>query len=49
MRQKLAAVRAGDVDLVDGDDGSGAAGAAVDEEAEREAWFLQLDLYATKV
>lgn len=35
---------------LDDDEEDGGAGAApVDEEAEREAWFLQLDLYAIKV
>lgn len=44
-RQRVAAARAVDLD----DDEGGIAGGAVDEDTEREAWFLQLDLYALKV
>ena len=46
-QQRLAAARAAPLDDDDDDEGN-AAGAPADEDAEREAWFLQLDLYALK-
>lgn len=48
-QQRLSAARAAPLDDDDDDDeGQRAAGAPADEDAEREAWFLQLDLYALK-
>lgn len=46
-QQQLAAARAAPLDDDDDNEGN-AAGAPADEDAEREAWFLQLDLYALK-
>ena len=43
-RQRLSA--ACDAPVDDDDDGRGSAGAPVDEDTEREAWLLQLDLHA---
>ncbi len=50
-RRRVLASRTAALSLDDNDefDDGGGAGPAVDEEAEREAWFLQLDLYALKV
>ena len=47
-RQRLSAARAAPIDDDDDNEGQYGAGAPADEDAERDAWLLQLDLYALK-